>query len=369
MRKIIFYFATFVIALFCASAFAVPTADDHIEVQLRDAAKKLFFIRHMSDVVESMRRNITAEFSNTEANKEIIAKILSKYISQDKITQIMISVDAKYFSLHELRELTKAYSNPVIQEFLTKKASLMAKGEKSAVGEYLFRVQPLITRDIRQELLKQLRNRAEKGDVRAQYELAVHYNDNDTKLTFYWFIQAANNGSIAAMNDLGLMYSAKNKDYKTATFWYTKAAENGDTLAMFNLGLHFFYGAGTERDYKRALHWFQKAAYRDVNAAKFMLAKMYFLGIGVKKDEEQGLNWLTLVAFRLYIKYFDELAWLDAKERDKYINTFISYQTDRFLQKTHHDLVATDDMINLAKKVSGEMERGCVVDVALGVDD
>ena len=53
-----------------------------------------------------------------------------------------------------------------------------------------------------------------------------------------WYLKAANQGSLAAQYNIGIMYDkgqGVKQDYSEANKWYQKAAEQGYTPAQSNL--------------------------------------------------------------------------------------------------------------------------------------
>ena len=80
-----------------------------------------------------------------------------------------------------------------------------------------------------------LRERAEKGDPEAQFNLAKNYE--------------AGRGGLK-------------RDYAEAQRWYLRAAEQGDPFAQASLGILFRFGKGVAQDYATAYKWFYLAASR-----------------------------------------------------------------------------------------------------------
>ncbi len=76
-----------------------------------------------------------------------------------------------------------------------------------------------------------LRKRAERGDVAAQFQMGISYwfrNDTESKIE--------------------------------AVKWFRKAAEQGDSAAQFLLGVCYDNGKGVEQDKAEAVKWYRKAA-------------------------------------------------------------------------------------------------------------
>jgi TPR repeat protein len=80
-----------------------------------------------------------------------------------------------------------------------------------------------------------LRERAEKGDPEAQFNLAKNYE--------------AGRGGLK-------------KDYAEAERWYLRAADQGDPFAQASLAILFRFGKGVAQDYVEAYKWFYVAASR-----------------------------------------------------------------------------------------------------------
>ena len=84
---------------------------------------------------------------------------------------------------------------------------------------------------------------------------------NKSKLEI--LIKSANQGDVEAQYNLGLMYENGQgvlQDYKEAIKWYKKSAEQGDKHAQSNLGRMYRYGWGVSRDYKETVRWYRLAA-------------------------------------------------------------------------------------------------------------
>jgi TPR repeat protein len=80
--------------------------------------------------------------------------------------------------------------------------------------------------------VEELKDLAEHGEARAQYDLALLYDK----------------GQGVPQND------------KEAFYWYRKAAEQEDDRAQHNLGLMYANGQGVEQNYMEAYYWINLAA-------------------------------------------------------------------------------------------------------------
>ncbi len=71
-------------------------------------------------------------------------------------------------------------------------------------------------------------------------------------------------------------------------------AERGDVKAQFELGFMYEFGTGAaqgKRDYAEALKWYHLAAEQGSTDAKHGIAEMYFEGKGVAKDYAEAARW------------------------------------------------------------------------------
>ena len=89
--------------------------------------------------------------------------------------------------------------------------------------------------------ISKLTKLAEQGDVEAQNELGVCYDNGDGVPQNYdeakkWFGKAAAQGYAVAQRNLGICYGREEK-YEEAVKWYKKAAEQSESIAQNNLGV------------------------------------------------------------------------------------------------------------------------------------
>ena len=116
--------------------------------------------------------------------------------------------------------------------------------------------------------LREWRPLAERGDIKAQYNLGSMYNKGegvpqDYKEAAKWYRLSAEQGDASAQYNLGLMYAKGQgvlQNYKEAAKLYSLSAEQGVTLAQNNLGVMYEEGQGVLQDYLRAHMWYNIAA-------------------------------------------------------------------------------------------------------------
>lgn len=109
---------------------------------------------------------------------------------------------------------------------------------------------------------------AEKGDVAAQFNLGVIYQNargvpRDNTKAFYFFRHAAEKGHPKAMLNVAFAYASgagAGQNYQEAYYWMRKAADKGVIIAQYNLGLMLYNGWGIARNKPAAEAWMALAA-------------------------------------------------------------------------------------------------------------
>ena len=135
------------------------------------------------------------------------------------------------------------------------------------------------------KLLADIRARAEKGDTRAQNDLAAAYIVGEHGLqqnpseAFKWWLKAAEQGYAVAQHNVGACYvngSGVEKNYQQAAKWYLKAAEQNFRSSQYAVAFSYANGLGVPKDYVVAYKWWNLAAVHgdDVDKAKAMLAEI-----------------------------------------------------------------------------------------------
>lgn len=96
--------------------------------------------------------------------------------------------------------------------------------------------------------------------------LAMSLGASAQKNSFKKIKQKAEQGNAKAQYELGVMYyygeGVLKKDEIKAVYWYQKAAKQGDADGQYELGYMYYYGNGVSKDYKKAAYWYKKAAKR-----------------------------------------------------------------------------------------------------------
>ncbi|HXV25531.1 MAG TPA: SPOR domain-containing protein [Alphaproteobacteria bacterium] len=160
---------------------------------------------------------------------------------------------------------------------------------------------------------------AEKGDARAQHNVAVIYDSGrgvtaDPAEALRWYERAAAQGLPEAQNNLGMLYSrgrGTEADLSHAIELWTTAARSGYALAEFNLGLAYANAQGVPKDLTRARRLFEAAAAKKLPDAQFALGQVYHIGFGVDPDPREARRWFELAAARDYPGATEMLAKID----------------------------------------------------------
>jgi hypothetical protein len=145
--------------------------------------------------------------------------------------------------------------------------------------------------------IKDLKDRATRGDVRAQADLALAYLrgdgvSRDPIAAAGWSQLAAARGEPLAEFILGTLYSDGIKpDPHIAFQWLAAAALRGNVKAMHNLAIAYLSGAGVDKNPAAAANWFSKAASLGYQDSAFDLAVLYERGDGVPQSPQTALHW------------------------------------------------------------------------------
>ena len=103
------------------------------------------------------------------------------------------------------------------------------------------------------------------------------YLKGDYEAAFREWLPLAELGDVEAQYNLGVMYdegAGVEQDLAIAADWYRKAAEQGFIDAQTNLGTMYYYGQGVPCDYHEAAKWFQLAADQGDSEASSYLDKI-----------------------------------------------------------------------------------------------
>jgi len=153
---------------------------------------------------------------------------------------------------------------------------------------------------------KACRVRAERGDAKAEVQLAYMYSHGEGVPQDYdealrWRRKAADQGSAGGEDGLGHMYyygQGVQQDYAEAFRWYRKAADQGDAMGEDGVALMYEQGQGVSQDYTEALRWYRKAVDQGYAKAEYNFGNMYYYGHGVPQDRVEAFRWYRKAADR-----------------------------------------------------------------------
>jgi TPR repeat protein len=148
---------------------------------------------------------------------------------------------------------------------------------------------------------------AERGDKRAQYNMAVMYFRGDGVAQSFkdaarFYKLAAQQGNAHAQYFLGNMLDEGTGvpvNKAEAANWYRLAAEQGHPSAQLKLANAYLSGEGVAQDMKEWQKWNRRAAEQGVEIAQFALGLLYFGGadsLGIAEDHVEALKWFSLCA-------------------------------------------------------------------------
>jgi TPR repeat protein len=154
---------------------------------------------------------------------------------------------------------------------------------------------------------------AEQGDARAQYHLAILYEqglgtEKNIPEAFKWARLAAENGEANAQFALSVLYARGDevaKDLDEAAKWFHRgvaSARSGDSTAQYLLSKMYEAGRGVEKDDGKALTWLRSSAQSGNAAAQSELGERYARGHGVVGSESDAEEWLSKAAAQGEIK-------------------------------------------------------------------
>jgi TPR repeat protein len=163
---------------------------------------------------------------------------------------------------------------------------------------------------------------AEKGDAKAQYELAICYAKGkgvpaDAAKAAEYLRKAADQGYANAQTAVGSCYGkglGVPKNFSTAVEWYRKAAAQGDSLGQYCLGACLLKGSGVATNADEGLGWWRKAAESGLPDAQCALG-LHLMNRGYADDTNhvnyvEAAQWLQKAADQGYVPAMNNLGFL-----------------------------------------------------------
>jgi TPR repeat protein len=177
-----------------------------------------------------------------------------------------------------------------------------------------------VTRDLGLAALWYLKS-ARQGHAGAQYKMFVCLNHGagvkaDKTAAFGWLQKALGQGHPRAYHSMGIIHEygehGQPKDPSAAVRCYERATELGDPDGTKSLAACYHMGIGVVADKQRAVQLYQKAAASGQQLAKVVLAGLHMEGIHLPFDNERAHalmkaaaeDGLSLAQFKLGLMYY-----------------------------------------------------------------
>lgn len=154
------------------------------------------------------------------------------------------------------------------------------------------------------EALKCYHGAADQGSAAALNEIGYMYSNGlgvtkDHKKAVPYFLQAALKGNATGQYNIAYCYefgSDAKQDYNEAAQWYNEAAKQNHVLSQYRLGTLYYYGRGVDKNYNEAAYWFLKAAEAGNMDSQNFIGICYNNGYGVEKNYATAMRWYKLAA-------------------------------------------------------------------------
>ncbi len=161
-----------------------------------------------------------------------------------------------------------------------------------------------------------------QGKKTIRFETAYSLAEISKKERAYeLYLELAEEGNVAAMNNLGCLESEEKKAFE----WFLKAANKGSSVAMKNVARYFRYGIAVEKDETKAMEYYIKSANLGYIDAIKELANMYRNGYSTEKNLDEAIKWYEKAISKGNVDSILDLASLFADELgdvDKAINYY-----------------------------------------------
>jgi TPR repeat protein len=132
-------------------------------------------------------------------------------------------------------------------------------------------------------VVNRLRNAAKHGLLKAQLSLGDILSSGIAVRGGFDWMSGQTTGDIYA-----------HKVYKEALNWYLLAANQGSAAAKNEVGIIYKNGFGIPQDYTEAVKWLRLASQQGHTSAQFVLAEMYQNGQGVLKNNVRAHMWFNI---------------------------------------------------------------------------
>lgn len=134
------------------------------------------------------------------------------------------------------------------------------------------------------------------------------------------------------------------KEYDKAVRIFQALADKGEVEAQYNLALCYDKGQGVPQDYSKAAHWYQKAADQNLPGAQLNLALCYDKGHGVPQDYSKAVYWYEKAAAQNYDLAKKNLAKLKLISPQSTNNQVVQNKTPTYTQPTNNNSYQPQDV-------------------------
>ncbi len=138
---------------------------------------------------------------------------------------------------------------------------------------------------------KQVRERADNGDVEAMLMLVIYYYPSSVmseEEAWFWIKRSADLGYPASQNEVGVAQQKGDLgqaiDKISACEWFIKAAKGEDVDGQYNAAFCYRDGIYVSRDDEVATAYFTKSAMRGYGPSQYSVYLRYRNGIGVSRN-------------------------------------------------------------------------------------
>jgi hypothetical protein len=151
--------------------------------------------------------------------------------------------------------------------------------------------------------------------------------------------QKAKKGSVVAQHNLAYEYH-KNHENKKAIYWWKKAALNGNySKAYFNLGSVYYHGWGATIDYSKSLKYLLKSIKNKHSLIKYSyhaIGGMYYSGEGTKRNMSKAIKFYQLAVEQNNIPSMAMLESIyQSKKNKKYYNSRKAFKYELIMAKNN----------------------------------
>lgn len=163
-----------------------------------------------------------------------------------------------------------------------------------------------LTGEIIKSPIEELRDKAEKGDPKAQLSLAIAYARWKLKTADAWGLTIPQREPVR-------------KDTAEAMKWLRKSADQGYPQAEYYMGYAYRDGFGVSEDKAESIKWFQNAANHGLPEAQDELGYVYYEGYEVPKDFAESAKWYQMAADKGDVRAQEKMGDLCLRGDDKNI--------------------------------------------------